>query len=86
MGDTGVDIRRLTSFAGALRGGEFVGQLAQIPRVLDLLPGREGREVFEPPGRCRCRGAPAVVRVQSPPRRCSGANARVHCRRSSCRP
>ncbi|HJY17987.1 MAG TPA: hypothetical protein VJ353_10160, partial [Xanthobacteraceae bacterium] len=34
IGDTGVNIRRLTSFAGALRGGEFVGQLPQIPPSL----------------------------------------------------
>jgi hypothetical protein len=47
IGDTGVNVRRLASFTGALRDSEFVGQLAQIPRVLDLLPGREGREVFK---------------------------------------
>src|ERR1700689_2455354 len=47
IGDTGVNVRRLASFTGALRDSEFVGQLPQKPRVLDLLPGREGREVFE---------------------------------------
>jgi hypothetical protein len=47
LGDTGVKVRRLTSFTGTLCGGEFVGQLPQEPRVLDLLPGREGREVFK---------------------------------------
>jgi hypothetical protein len=47
IGDTGVNVRRLTSFTGALRGSEFLGQLPQMPRVLDLLPDREGREVFE---------------------------------------
>ena len=47
IGDTGVNVPRLTSFTGALRGSEFLGQLPQEPRVLDLLPGREGCEVFK---------------------------------------
>ena len=47
IGDTGVNVPRLTPFTGPLRGGEFVGQVSQIPRVLDLLPGRESREVFK---------------------------------------
>src|ERR1700734_2008395 len=47
IGDTGVNIRRLTSFTGALRDGEFLGQPPQIPRVLDLLPVREGREILQ---------------------------------------
>src|SRR5271156_1920416 len=47
IGDTGVNVRRLTSLTGPLRDSEFVGQLAQEPRVLDPLPGREDREVFE---------------------------------------
>src|SRR5579863_6378587 len=36
IGDTRVDVRRLTSLASPLGGGELVGQLPQIPRVLDL--------------------------------------------------
>jgi hypothetical protein len=35
LGDTGMKVRRLTSLTGALRDGEFVGQLPQKPRVLD---------------------------------------------------
>src|ERR1700692_3112246 len=47
ISDTCVKVRRLTPFAGALRGSEFVGQLTQKPRVLDLLPGGKDSEVFE---------------------------------------
>jgi hypothetical protein len=47
MGDTSVDVRRLTSFAGPLRGSELVGQLPQMPRVLDLRLIRQGSEVFK---------------------------------------
>jgi hypothetical protein len=47
IGDTGVDVRRLASFTGALRDSEFPGQVLEEPGVLDLVPGREGREVFK---------------------------------------
>ena len=47
MGDTGVDVRRLMSFARPLRSSEFVGQLSQILRILNLVPGGQGREVIE---------------------------------------
>src|SRR5882724_9894954 len=47
IGDTHVEVRRLTPFTGALRGGEFVRQLPEMPRVLDLLPGGQGSEVFK---------------------------------------
>src|ERR1700677_459786 len=47
MADTGAKVRRLTFFAGALCDSQFVGQPPQIPRVLDLLPRGEGREVFK---------------------------------------
>src|ERR1700736_4768554 len=47
IGDTRVKVRRLTPFAGALRGRELVSQLPEMPWVLDLLPGGQGREVFE---------------------------------------
>src|SRR5271155_3403167 len=42
IGDSGVNVGRLTSFAGPLGGSEFVGQLPQIPRVLNLVPIRQG--------------------------------------------
>jgi hypothetical protein len=47
IGDTRVNVPRLTSFAGALRGSELAGQLPQGPRILDLLPGGQGSEVFK---------------------------------------
>jgi hypothetical protein len=47
IGDPRVKVGRLTPFAGALRGREFISQFAEMPRVLDLLPGGQGREVFE---------------------------------------
>src|ERR1700730_17561587 len=45
--DARVEVGRLTSFAGPLRGGEFVRQLPEKPRVLDLLSVGQGREVFK---------------------------------------
>src|SRR5277367_1253296 len=47
IGDSRINVRRLTSFAGPLRGSAFVGQLPQMPRVLDLVPGGQGREVIQ---------------------------------------
>ncbi len=47
VGDTRINVRRLTPFAGALHGSEFVSQFPQKPRILDLLPVGQGREVFE---------------------------------------
>src|ERR1700730_6190960 len=39
IGDSRVEVSRLTPFAGALRSSEFVSQPPQRLRVLDLLPG-----------------------------------------------
>jgi len=38
VGDTRVEVGRLTPFAGPLRSSEFVSQLPEMLRVLDLLP------------------------------------------------
>jgi hypothetical protein len=41
------EVRRLASFTSTLCASEFPGQVLEEPRVLDLLPRREGRELYE---------------------------------------
>jgi hypothetical protein len=47
IGNARVEVGHLTPFAGPLRGCEFVRQLPEKPRVLDLLPVGQGSEVFK---------------------------------------
>jgi len=47
VADPRMNVGRLSPFAGALRDSEFASQLAQKPRIFDLLPIRQGSKVFK---------------------------------------